>query len=387
MRQSRSCPVCASDRTFIFLDRSSVPVNQNLVTKNQMDAVSIVRGDLTLNCCEQCGFVFNSAFDASKVRYDTTYDNSQAYSPFFAEYLDTLVRYLIDGRKVRNCCIVEIGCGKGLFLKKLVEDKYAHNTGYGFDPTYVGPELTLDGRLRFERRFYGDDDTLIPADVVVCRHVIEHVPEPLPLLRSIRRALSTRTEAHIFFETPCLEWILRNQVVWDFFYEHCSLFTANSLATAFEMTGFTVKKVEHVFGDQYLWLEAVAAHGTYVTRQPGDIPQLARQFAAIENTLIDSWRDRIQHLAAKEKIAIWGAGAKGMTLANLIDPERKLIACIVDLNPQKQGNYLPGTGHPIVDYHALADLGVTAAILMNPNYRDENLVLLRQANLDVRLEV
>jgi hypothetical protein len=68
-----------------------------------------------------------------------------------------------------------------------------------------------------------------------------------------------------------------------------------------------------------------------------------------------------------------------------VDPKRELITCVVDLNPQKQGNYLPGTGHPIVDYRVLADLGVTTAILMNPNYREENQALLRQAGLNVKL--
>lgn len=74
-----------------------------------------------------------------------------------------------------------------------------------------------------------------------------------------------------------------------------------------------------------------------------------------------------------------------MTFANLVDPKRELIICVVDLNPQKQGNYLPGTGHPIVDYRELGDLGVTVAILMNPNYREENQVLLHQADLNVKL--
>ena len=58
---------------------------------------------------------------------------------------------------------------------------------------------------------------------------------------------------------------------------------------------------------------------------------------------------------------------------------------MVDLNPLKQGHYVPGTGHPIVSYQALTERGVSTAILMNPNYREENLALLQAANADVRL--
>jgi len=46
---------------------------------------------------------------------------------------------------------------------------------------------------------------------------------------------------------------------------------------------------------------------------------------------------------------------------------------------------VPGTGHPIVSYQALTARGVSTAILMNPNYREENLAFLRAAQADVRL--
>jgi hypothetical protein len=264
--------------------------------------------------------------------------------------------------------------------------KSIENTGYGFDPAYTGPEIELDGRLKFERCFYGPDCVDIPADVIICRHVIEHVPDPLALLYAIRQALRASRNAWVFFETPCVEWILRNQVIWDFFYEHCSLFSGNSATTLFEMTGFKVEGVHHVFGGQYLWIEAVAAEDEKpAIKQPGDIPQLARQFGSLETELRNRWKRALEQLAERERIAIWGAGAKGVTFANLVDPKRELIACVVDLNPQKQGNYLPGTGHPIVDYRMLAHFGVTTAILMNPNYREENEALLRQAGLNVKL--
>lgn len=84
-------------------------------------------------------------------------------------------------------------------------------------------------------------------------------------------------------------------------------------------------------------------------------------------------------------VALWGAGAKGVTLANLIDPERHWIACVVDLNPQKQGHFIPGTGHPIVGYQDMMRYRVKTAILMNPNYLQENLVLLEGGHLDIQL--
>ncbi len=74
-----------------------------------------------------------------------------------------------------------------------------------------------------------------------------------------------------------------------------------------------------------------------------------------------------------------------MTFVNLIDPACKWIDSVVDLNPKKQGHFIPGTGHPIVSYQELANRGVKNAILMNPNYRNENSALLRQEQIDIGL--
>jgi len=89
--------------------------------------------------------------------------------------------------------------------------------------------------------------------------------------------------------------------------------------------------------------------------------------------------------ARRGKVAVWGAGAKGVTFVNLFDPDGGLLDSVIDLNPRKQGHYVPGTGHPIVDHKEAGARGVRTAILMNPNYRAENIGLLAQAGLDMEL--
>jgi SAM-dependent methyltransferase len=378
------CPVCACPLPAPFLVRDPVPVHQNLVMDNAAAARALSRGTLRLHACEQCGFVCNAAFDPRLLSYGAAYDNTQSCSPAFEEYLDKLADYVVRDRSVRNSRIVEIGCGKGGFLKALV-DRDAGNHGIGFDPSYVGAEVESDGRVRFERRFYDATCAGLAADAVVCRHVIEHIPDPVALLRVVGQTLGN-SSARVFFETPCVEWILRNEVVWDLFYEHCSYFTADSLSTAFESAGFTVEVVRHTFGGQYLWAEArPAAIAKAVRPTAGDVPRLAATFSRHEMALVGALRARLAALADRGAVAIWGAAAKGVTLANLVDPDRTLVACVVDLNPKKQGHYLPGTGHPIVAPSELREYGVRTALLTNPNYFDENARLLREASPDVQL--
>ena len=83
--------------------------------------------------------------------------------------------------------------------------------------------------------------------------------------------------------------------------------------------------------------------------------------------------------------AIWGAAAKGTTLANVMDPQNRRIRFLIDINPAKQGKYVAGTGHPIVSPAHLKDRnGQVAGILnMNPNYLDENRMILSQLSLAI----
>lgn len=370
---SYSCPLCGTACEQVFLARDGVPVHQHQ-TLADADAVQRAAvGSLRMVACNHCGFTFNGAFDASLLSYDESYDNTQNCSSHFDAYQDALIDDIVARCGLQGATIVEIGCGKGHFLKKLVEKAGAGSRGIGFDPTYVGPDTALEGRLRFERSFYGPNSLTAPVDVVICRHVIEHISDPAQFLRTIRTTLDQSPNALVIFETPCVAWILRHQVVWDFFYEHCSLFTAESLGWVFSQTGFTVETVKHVFGDQYLWLEARVSQEAHDADVPdaAELNALADAYREAEADLRTRLHATVKTLAEQGGVALWGAGAKGVTLANLIDRDGSLIRYLVDLNPVKQGRYIPGSGHQIVSPAHLADAPVRHALLMNPNYRAE----------------
>ncbi|MDA8253270.1 MAG: class I SAM-dependent methyltransferase, partial [Rhodospirillales bacterium] len=275
------CPLCGAAAPAPFLRRDRVPVHQNLPQPSAAAARAVPRGTLAMAACAACGFVFNRAFDPALLRYGPGYDNTQARSPRFAAHLDALARHLVQRRGVRGARIVEIGCGDGDFLRRLIDWPGAGNRGIGFDPAYRGADSERGGRLRFVRDRYRGE----PADVVICRHVIEHIAEPRALLAALG-------PARVFFETPCAGWILRRTVLWDFFYEHCSLFSAGSLAFAFARAGFAPRRVRRVFDGQYLWLEAAPAAAAAVPR-PGAIAALARRYGAAEPALLAASRARL----------------------------------------------------------------------------------------------
>ena len=44
---------------------------------------------------------------------------------------------------------------------------------------------------------------------------------------------------------------------------------------------------------------------------------------------------------------------------------------VVDINPHKQGKFIPGTGQEVVPSEFLKEYWPKVVIIMNPNYREE----------------
>jgi len=319
--------------------------------------------------------VFNAAFDPGLAVYSAEYENNQALSERFRSYLDQLGARVLGAIADRaEPVVLEIGCGQASFLKQLVRLREAKFARFlGFDPAWRGGETPagLDVRPQlFDATVVRQLDSRI--DAVISRHVIEHVPEPVQFLDDIRQAVSTGARPRLMIETPCLEWIARHDVEFDFFYEHCSYFTADTLRYALGRAGFRAIKIEHVFDDQYLWAEAELTSDAEPSPPPpcglGDA--IAAMGGRSEARLAE-WRAKLTACRAQGPVALWGAGAKGATLAALADRDGALIDCLIDINPRKQGGFTAVTAHPIVPPASAAARGVRVVVPMNPNYRDE----------------
>jgi len=372
------CPVCDSGRTSLFLDRGRVPVHQNILCSSRGNAIGYPRGVLSMIVCLDCGFVYNRDFDGELLDYGHLYDNNQNYSQIFKDHIDVLVDELLYKEHIDSCKILEVGCGNGHFIESIIANG-KNNTGVGYDPCYSGEPSLLDGRLCFVSKMF-DQDIDVKADVAISRHVIEHVPDPVVFLKHIRRALPVGGK--LYLETPCVEWIFKNNVLWDFFYEHCSIFSENSIRTALNLAGFGDIEVRHVFGEQYLWVKATAKNTTV---KNDHVVQLAISYGHKEETRIADLRDRIEQTSSS--IAVWGAGAKGATFLNIIDPDRKYVDCVIDINPAKQNKYIPGSGHLIISPEDMEKHGIGQVVIMNPNYTGEIEKTIKNLSLKEKIKV
>lgn len=377
-----NCPICGDSRSTLIDQRPVVPVLMHNTFPSAEAARACQTGQLSMRRCEACGFVWNAAFEPDKIVYEPGYDNAQGYSPHFQRHLDERVdAILAEYPAGKPLNIIEVGAGQGDFLKRMANRGGCRiGRAIGFDPAWNGADsecIPTDSGcdIRMYRRIFDGTAAALAAeidvDLVVSRHVIEHVSEPLAFLKSIRAGIIKRPATKLFLETPDIDWILRQGAFEDFFYEHCSIFNPASMATGLRLAGFGNRVVSTVFGGQYLWAIAqFAADG---------IDQPLREGASLEPTpdfstgaLERDWQARIRTWHQDGgRIAIWGAGAKGMTFARIVDPTVNTIAAIIDVNPGKQDRFIGVTGHRIIGPEALGAVAPTHIIVMNPNYAAE----------------
>jgi SAM-dependent methyltransferase len=371
------CPVCGTSdllRSAVF---DALPVLCNSLYSDAASAAKAETARFEAAFCRSCGHFFNAAFDEQRITYTQNYENSLHSSPTFNAYADELATRLANTYGLAGKTVVDIGCGKGEFLTRLCDIGDAN--GIGFDKSFEDDRLVKSGRVRFVKDWFDAGYANLQPSLVTCRHVLEHVPEPVAFLRALRDNLGH--DVVLYLEVPNALYTLRDEGIWDLIYEHVSYFTYASLRAAVEAAGFEVLADGTAFKEQYLYVEARprTRPASFSRREAKRIEPLVRNFDRAYTKKLAHWQ---QYLAAHDarQCVVWGAGSKGITFANVV-PGGSELAALVDLNPHKHGRFAPGTGTRVVAPEALRQYRLQSIIVMNPIYRDEIAAAARHLDL------
>lgn len=373
-----SCPVCTSEDVLDLLDVGEMPILCNELCATEEAARGVRFGRIELGFCRGCGHVFNEAFDGSKVQYSPQYENSLHCSGMFQRYADDLANQLVARYRLHNKRVIEVGCGQGDFLRGLCAA--GDNTGFGFDPSYEGGNE--DPRVTIRPVSFAEVEGKLEAELVCCRHVLEHIDEPRDFLRALVGKLEPGTA--VFFEVPNVLFTIRDGGIWDIIYEHCGYFSPGSLKRVFQLAGLRVHELEETFDGQFLVIHAEVSNTALAVDSvdPG-LEELAAGFAETYRQKVQKWRAALLEARSDEgRVVAWGAGSKGNTFLNLVGKD---LSAIVDINPKKHGKFVAGTGQPIVAPEELTESRPSAVVIMNPAYRTEVAAELGELGLEPRL--
>lgn len=294
----------------------------------------------------QTGLIFNQGFRPELVVYDADYQNEQGLSTHFQEHLRQVIKIIDRGMGRTN--LVEIGCGKGLFLEMLLAAGFEVA---GFDPTYEGSNPKVERRL-FEK------GVGIQANGLILRHVLEHIQDPVSFLQNLARANHNR--GIIYIEVPCLDWICDRRTFFDVFYEHVNYFR---LSDFHRMFGQVIES-GRFFGGQYLYVVAELSSLRVPVCEEHDRYRFPTDFT----------RGIPKNLGrAGQPCAVWGASSKGVVFSILRARAGHPVDLVADINPAKQGKCLPVTGLKVHSPEQFVKIlpNKNPVYVMKPNYLDE----------------
>jgi 2-polyprenyl-3-methyl-5-hydroxy-6-metoxy-1,4-benzoquinol methylase len=380
MNKKNKCIVCHSDEIIELLHIENIPVFCNVLHDSQEKALSASLGNINLCFCKYCGHIYNSDFNSGLMEYDQEYENSLHFSKVFQTYAEELSSYLIEKYNINNKKVIDIGCGKGDFLKIICNS--GNNKGFGFDKSYVPKHNPKD--ITFIQDFFTDKYTGYNADLILCRQVLEHIEDPNQFLKSFETAIRSKESSVVFFEVPNAMYTIKELGIWDLIYEHCSYYTTSSLCYLFLKNNYKIIDLKTQFEGQYLSIElSTNSESDYQQSQTVLIPddQLINNFKDEYLEKISKWKNNLSGLKKEQKkTVVWGAGSKGITFLNLMDPEN-YIQYIVDVSPQKQDLYVPGTGQKVISPEDLIKIQPDAVVLMNNIYEKEVRGILKDLGL------
>jgi hypothetical protein len=331
----------------VIYSQSDFPILQNRVYPNREEALHCPRGDIQIVEDDQSGLIYNAAFRLELMLYDPSYNNEQANSMFFQQHLTAVKEIIL--RELGQQELVEVGCGKGFFFEKLLADGFDVT---GFDPTYEGsnPRIVKE---------YFKPGVMKPSRGLILRHVLEHVFDPYRFLCDLRDA--NGGAGLIYIEVPCFDWICEKRAWFDIFYEHVNYFR---MLDFFKMFG-SVYASGKLFGDQYLYV--VADLATLVA------PKYTKNDAIyFPEDFLGSLKPEEQNKTEKNAV-VWGGASKGVIFSLLRERIGKPVSAVVDVNPVKQGAFLPVTGLQVLSPESMLSQypeGATVYV-MNSNYIDE----------------
>jgi SAM-dependent methyltransferase len=370
------CTVCAATDFLDFFVLRGIPAQDGVLWSTHEEALNAPRGDISLSLCLNCGYVGNRLFQPDLLRF-VGYNVSLEYSPLYQKFIGTLASRLVERYDLREKTILEVGCGNGFFLKTICT--LGRNKGIGFDPSYVdvGGSGVNAPEILFIKDFYSERYAQHHGNLVCCRQVIDHLASPKAFLRMIRRLMGERGNSVAYFEVPNPERRFQLLVPWNVGYEHGSWFFPESFRSLVELSGFDVREISPCHDRDYLGIEAVPAPNCDLKGRNAfrvEIRQLADELKTLSDRFretVSVWEERLRKIRSDHTRAIpWGAGERGIGFLNILNI-RELMPFAVDINPERVGKYLPGTGQKVVPPEFLIDYKPELIVITNPTYQFE----------------
>ena len=379
-----ACRLCGAPLEHVVADLGVSPVSNDFLREEDLGRMEPFY-PLCALVCEVCLLVQLEAFEPPEKIFSDDYAYFSSFSTGWLDharrYTDAIVERLGLGAESK---VVEIASNDGYLLQYFVARGIPV---LGVEPTANTAAVAIAKGVPTEVRFFGSETAADlhraghAADLLIANNVLAHVPDLNDFVAGLATLLAP--EGVLTIEFPHLLRLLEEAQFDTIYHEHYSYFSLLTASRALERHGLAIFDVEEMptHGGS---LRIYAGHAP---REPGErvreLRERERGAGLEELPTYLAFADRVRRekreivrffIEQKEagvSIAGYGAPAKGNTLLNYCGIGRDFIDYTVDLNPHKQGRYLPGTRIPIRDPDEIRRTQPALVFILPWNLRDE----------------
>ena len=358
-----TCPACSHHVAVPFFDGGQQPLATIAWPASIDEAKALPRLPLDFVRCIECGHVYNMAFDYDQVPYSDKPNLMFNDGVLWSEHI---VRRSLDilGHLPEAPVVIDVGYGDGGFLASL-RQQCPKGRFIGFDPH--GADGRVSGMDLRKEYFDAARHLLeIQPDVILSRHVLEHLVNPLGFLQRIATVASALGITPLaYFEVPCIDNAVVGRRTVDFYYEHSSQFTTTSFVRMLTKCQAQIIEVGHAYGNEVIF-GIVRLGGAPI---PTAFTKEAVDFRNDSGAALSVISHQLEALyQSGKRVAVWGGTGKSAAFMCRYGVDADRFPIVVDSDAGKAGTFVPGTGQDIRPSFWLRNCPVEV-IIIPPQWR------------------
>ena len=355
------CRICNAKITKTFVNLGNMPLANAFLKKNIVHKEP--RLPLHAYVCSQCFLVQLEKIEEPKnIFSDYAYFSSysKTWLKHSKDYVNKIIkRFKLDSKSL----VIEIASNDGYLLQYF---KKLRIPVLGIEPAVNVAKIAQRKKIPTITKFFGTklaselkESGKIPR-LLIANNVLAHVPEVNDFVAGIKIILDPK--GIITIEFPHLLQLIEKNQFDTIYHEHFSYFsliTAKKLFTLHSLEIFDVEEIPTHGGSLRIYIKHKENEDI---KQKKSVNRLIKKEKSFGITKLSTYTNfskktklsqkRIMDFLvnakdAKKIVVGYGAPAKGNMLLNYCNANSELIRYTVDMNPHKQGLYLPGTHIPI----------------------------------------
>ena len=359
------CRHCGAEVTLCLADLATSPPSNAYLTHAQLNSPETWY-PLRVLVGERCWLAQTEDYAHFAQLFSRDYAYFSSFSTSWLEHAQRYVASMVERFGLNATShVIEVAANDGYLLQYV---KARNIPCLGIEPTASTARAARDKGIEVLEEFFGAGlaNKLVSdgrsADLISANNVLAHVPDINDFVNGFARLLKPTGVAT--FEFPSLFQLVRHCQFDTIYHEHFSYLSLSAVERIFKANGLSVFDVEEldthggslrVFAQRRdVGSRPVTPAVSTMLQMEADAGMTTREYYAGFQPRVLAVKDAVlnfllQQRAAGNSVVGYGAAAKGNTLLNFAGVRADLLPWVVDRNPAKRDNYLPGSRIPVVD--------------------------------------